>query len=278
MIEHDLKSLTELGKSSNYDKVYNPQRLVVIERAPKRTVLGIEPTALPFYGFDLWTHYEVSWLNANGKPMVGVVEISYDCASLFMIESKSLKLYFNSFNFTRFAEAELLRQRIVADLQQVLQAEVRVLLTSLDATNLSLKSGFEAQNLDLQDITCEVYQVHPDFLQISAEVVSERLSSDLLKSNCLVTHQPDWGSILIDYTGPKICHQGLLRYLVSFRDHDEFHEQCIERIFIDILTRCKPQHLTVYARYTRRGGLDINPYRSTEKPEGLPLKIRLLRQ
>jgi len=277
-IDQDLKSKTELGKSTHYDKVYNPQRLVVIARADKRKMLGIDPRNLPFYGFDLWTHYEVSWLNIKGKPMVGVLEFSYDCASSLMIESKSLKLYFNSFNFTRFADPEGLRQRVEEDLQAVLQTDVTVRLMSLADANLDLQSGFSAQSLDELDIECEIYQVNPDFLQVSEPVVHERLCSDLLKSNCLVTQQPDWGSILIEYRGPKICHHGLLRYLVSFRDHDEFHEQCIERIFNDILKRCQPHQLSVYGRYTRRGGVDINPYRSTEKNTANLLNIRLIRQ
>ncbi len=270
---------SELGIKSDYDAHYNPARLFPIPRALKRTEIGIEPTHLPFYGWDLWNHYEVSWLNEKGKPMVGMAEIQYDCRSPMIIESKSLKLYFNSFNNTPFkcsAEVESTAQR---DLTHCVGAAVSVSIHGLDRLPDSiLHASFSGESLDALDVDGFVYTVEPDFLTVSEPLVEETLYSDLLKSNCLVTYQPDWGSVQITYTGPKIDREGLLKYIVSFRNHNEFHEQCIERIFVDIMKRCKPQALTVYGRYTRRGGLDINPYRTTTPQAPLPEHRRLVRQ
>lgn len=270
---------SELGQKTSYDAHYNPERLFAIPRAGKRDEIGIDPNKLPFYGFDCWNHYEVSWLNAKGKPMVAVAEIIYDCASPYLIESKSLKLYFNSFNNSRFKSAEELQQIIERDLAKRLEGEVSVRILSLqDARLCRIQPAFSGESIDDLDVSCSVYIVEPSYLKTGKQIVEESLCSDLLKSNCLVTNQPDWGSVLISYKGPEIEREGLLQYLISFRNHNEFHEQCIERIFMDILNRCGPEKLTVYGRYTRRGGLDINPYRSTEKvlPEGL--NYRLVRQ
>ncbi|MBI5448037.1 MAG: NADPH-dependent 7-cyano-7-deazaguanine reductase QueF [Gammaproteobacteria bacterium] len=270
---------SELGQSSNYDSHYNPERLFAIPRAPKRQEIGIDPKHLPFYGFDCWNHYEVSWLNEKGKPCVGVAEIIYDCATPYLVESKSLKLYFNSFNNTKFKNSEAIRQTITHDVAERLKGDVQVRIRSLEEKELSLiQSAPAGECIDTLDVACSVYLVEPDYLSIEKDRMEEILYSNLLKSNCLVTNQPDWGSVQIAYTGPKINREGLLKYLVSFRNHNEFHEQCIERIFVDIMNRCKPEKLTVYGRYTRRGGLDINPYRSTEKVEPKGLNHRLIRQ
>lgn len=268
---------SELGKKSDYESSYNPNRLYPIPRAAKRQEIGIKPDCLPFYGFDCWNHYEVSWLNDKGKPMVGIAEIIYDCRSPKLIESKSLKLYFNSFNNTKISSIEALESIVKHDLEQRIEAEVKVHIVTLEQAKGFNIQAFAGESIDALDVECSVYLVDPVFLTVENDVVSETLCSDLLKSNCLVTNQPDWGSIQITYTGKKINREGLLKYLVSFRNHNEFHEQCIERIFVDIMDCCKPASLTVYGRYTRRGGLDINPYRSTEQT-AFTDNLRLIRQ
>lgn len=270
---------SELGKKTDYDTTYNPGRLFPIPRAGKRAEMGINPAQLPFYGFDIWNHYEVSWLNSKGKPVVAIAQIVYDAETHNIIESKSLKLYFNSLNQMKIESIDQLENLIMQDLSDCVGGPVHVTLQTFNNTKLIHDlSQFEGECLDELDIECSVYHVEPKFLVASNEIVSETLYSDLLKSNCLVTNQPDWGSVQIAYTGNKIHHEGLLKYLISFRMHNEFHEQCIERIFVDIMTYCAPQKLTVYGRYTRRGGLDINPYRSTEKVLFQDKNLRLVRQ
>jgi 7-cyano-7-deazaguanine reductase len=270
---------SELGRSSEYDSHYNPDRLFIIPRDVKRQEIGIDPTELPFYGFDCWNHYEVSWLNEQGKPIVALAEIIYDCATPYLIESKSLKLYFNSFNNTRFKNSEEVKLAVERDLAKRLEGEVQVRILSLKEKEYALIQAIpQGECLDDLDVTCTVYLVEPEYLSVEDKQVEEVLYSDLLKSNCLVTNQPDWGSVHIAYTGKQINREGLLKYLVSFRNHNEFHEQCIERIFVDIMQHCKPEKLTVYGRYTRRGGLDINPYRSTERVQSQGLNQRLIRQ
>jgi len=268
---------SELGKKSDYISTYNPACLFPIPRAAKRQEIGIQPDKLPFYGFDCWNHYEVSWLNDKGKPMVAIAEIIYDCSSPKLIESKSLKLYFNSFNNTKISNVDALESIIKKDLEQRIEAAVNVRIITLDKAHTFNIQTLAGESIDALDVECSVYLVEPEFLSVEQDEVSEILYSDLLKSNCLVTNQPDWGSVQITYTGKKINREGLLKYLVSFRNHNEFHEQCIERIFVDIMTHCKPDSLTVYGRYTRRGGLDINPWRSTERANFIP-NLRLIRQ
>jgi 7-cyano-7-deazaguanine reductase len=270
---------SELGIKSDYDAYYNPKRLFPIPRIGKRAEIGLDPNHLPFYGCDVWNHYEVSWLNDKGKPMVGVAQIQYDCRSPMIIESKSLKLYFNSFNNTPFksrAEVEATAER---DLTDCVGAPVSISIHRLDyPPDHTVHASFSGESIDGLDVDGFVYTVAPHFLTVSETHVDETLHSDLLKSNCLVTYQPDWGSVQITYSGPKIDREGLLKYIVSFRNHNEFHEQCIERIFMDITHRCKPESLTVYGRYTRRGGLDINPYRTTNPNAPHPDQRRLVRQ
>ncbi|STY30852.1 GTP cyclohydrolase [Legionella wadsworthii] len=211
--------------------------------------------------------------------MVAIAELLYDCSSPNIIESKSLKLYFNSFNNTRINNVETLKDTITKDLQERVGAEVVVKIYPLDAANQhAVQPSLDGESLDHLDIECSEYLVDPSTLTASDELVEESLFSNLLKSNCLVTNQPDWGSVQIIYKGKKINREGLLKYIISYRNHNEFHEQCIERIFIDIMNYCKPEKLTVYGRYTRRGGLDINPYRSTEKTSFAGKNLRLVRQ
>jgi 7-cyano-7-deazaguanine reductase len=220
-------------------------------------------TLLPFHGIDIWNHYEVSWLNTKGKPIVATAQIIYDCTSPHLIESKSMKLYFNSFNNTSFPDMTAIQQIMVRDLTARVGAPVTVNLFPLHASPLATTHS-TSTSLDDLDIACSIYHLNPDFLFTEDEMVEETISSNLLKSNCLVTQQPDWGSVQITYKGKKINHIGLLQYIVSFREHYEFGEHCVERMFMDIMQRCKPKVLTIYGRYTRRGGLDINVYRTTE--------------
>lgn len=272
---------SELGRKTEYDQSYNPDRLYPIPRADKRKEIGIDSDRLPFSGFDCWNHYEVSWLNEKGKPIVATAEIYYDCTSPLIVESKSLKLYFNSFNQSKFKSINEVENIIKKDLEEAIDSEVTVVIKQIgkSQSNLSiLHEKFDGECIDDIDVECTKYTVHADYLSTSNEQVQEILYSDLLKSNCLVTNQPDWGSVQIIYKGNKINREGLLRYLVSFRNHNEFHEQCIERIFIDIMRYCKPDELTIYGRYTRRGGLDINPYRSTKNASFKDMNYRLLRQ
>ena len=271
-------SQSELGKPAGYSAFYDPKLLFPLLRQNKREELGIGET-LPFTGCDLWTHYEVSWLNGKGKPIVAIAEITYPCESPYIVESKSMKLYFNSFNQTKFKDISNIQATISRDLSHAVGMPVQVTLTDLlCASNQLLHAQMEGMCLDQLDVACTTYSVDPKLLTTQSQIVTETLCSNLLKSNCLITNQPDWGSVQIRYTGPQIDHAGLLQYLVSFRQHNEFHEQCIERIFVDIMTHCHPQDLMVYGRYTRRGGFDINVLR-TKQPVSLGVNnTRLVRQ
>lgn len=252
-----------LGQSTPYCKTYDPSILFPIPRQEKRDELGFDLATLPFQGMDVWTAFEVSWLNAKGKPQVAWAEFSFPAESPNLVESKSFKLYLNSFNGSRFANAEAVISLWKQDLSQASGGEVEVALYGVEEVP-NLVGALPGECLDGLDIEVNDYQVNPNSLGVlDGEAVSETLNSHLLKSNCLVTGQPDWGSVVIEYQGQPIEREGLLRYLISFREHNEFHEQCVERIFTDIMRFCQPESLTVYARYVRRGGLDINPYRST---------------
>lgn len=267
-----------LGKKSDYESSYNPKKLFAIARASKRQEINIDPESLPFYGEDTWNHYEVSWLNPKGKPMVAIAQISYNADSPSIIESKSMKLYFNTFNQSVFQDMAALRQTITDDITHAINYPVKVALFDLDNIEFQETKTLRGICLDHLDIDCQDFVVNPGLLKTNTNMVSETLYSNLLKSNCLVTFQPDWGSVQIIYHGPQIIHESLLQYLVSFRNHNEFHEQCIERIFIDIMQKCQPSMLTVYGKYTRRGGVDINPIRSTEKDYLKYCMTRLIRQ
>ncbi|MBK5207062.1 MAG: NADPH-dependent 7-cyano-7-deazaguanine reductase QueF [Polaromonas sp.] len=275
---------SQLGKASSYADQYDAALLFPIPRAGNRLELGISG-APPFLGADLWTAFELSWLNPRGKPQVALAHFTVPCETPNIVESKSLKLYLNSFNQTRFAEAAEVQARLRADISeaawrgapQASQVGVKLLLPEMfDREPVHELDGL---SLDRLDVECSRYTPAPDLLTAAfgEQPVSEVLTSNLLKSNCPVTGQPDWGSVQISYSGPQIDQEGLLQYLVSFRKHNEFHEQCVERIFMDLWTRCKPAKLSVYARYTRRGGLDINPFRASY-PQGLPANIRTARQ
>lgn len=268
MLLHESES--ELGKKSEYESNYNPSKLFAIPRKIKRDELGIQG-ALPFVGYDIWNHYEVSWLNEKGKPQVGVAEISYSCDSKYIIESKSMKLYFNTLNNSKFKDIDYVQQLIENDISLKIDAKAIVKISPLNALKIDTFNILKGKNIDSLDVTIDDYTVNSNHLVTNEHHVEEEVCSDLLKSNCLITNQPDWGSIKIAYTGKQINHEGLLKYIISFRNHNEFHEQCVERIFLDIQRKCSPQKLMVQARYTRRGGLDINPVRSSYpiRPENI---------
>ena len=267
-----------LGKASAYADHYDASLLFAMPRAPKREELGIKTTP-PFFGADLWTAFELSWLNLRGKPQVALAHITVPCESPSIVESKSFKLYLNSFNNTRFADARDVRERIRADVGAAVGAGIGIKTLGPELFDREPVHEMDGLNLDRLDIECMHFTPAPEllFAEFDEPPVTETLTSNLLKSNCLVTGQPDWGSVQISYSGAQINQEGLLQYLVSFRNHHEFHEQCVERIFMDVWSRCKPIKLSVYARYTRRGGLDINPFR-TSYPQALPPNVRTARQ
>ncbi|MCX8956857.1 NADPH-dependent 7-cyano-7-deazaguanine reductase QueF [Erwinia psidii] len=275
--QQTLSGLT-LGKPTEYHDIYQPSLLQAVPRSMNREPLGLFPQRLPFHGADIWTLYELSWLNAKGVPQVAVGEVTLDANSINLIESKSFKLYLNSFNQTRFADWDEVRHTLEQDLSHCAQGEVSVALFRLQEVEGQPIGHFSGECIDEQDIEIDSYEFSTTHLSqaTQSEVVEEQLVSHLLKSNCLITNQPDWGSVQISYRGPRIRHEALLRYLISFRHHNEFHEQCVERIFNDILRFCQPEKLSVYARYTRRGGLDINPWRSNGT--FIPARSRLVRQ
>ena len=276
---------SQLGRSSAYVDKYDASLLFPIARSIQRTAMGIDERALPFFGADLWTAFELSWLNARGKPQVAVAHFTVPCETPNIIESKSFKLYLNSFNSSVFADIDAVRERLKADIAEAAwrgserSGGVGVKLLTPEQFDREQVHELDGLDLDRLDIECTHYQPAPELLRSDTTLpeISETLVSRLLKSNCLVTGQPDWGSVQIRYSGPPIDQAGLLAYIVSFRNHNEFHEPCAERMFRDILARCKPHKLSVYARYTRRGGLDINPFR-TSSPQALPVNVRTARQ
>jgi 7-cyano-7-deazaguanine reductase len=262
-LDHDTVTLSPLGKDTSYVTQYQRDLLFPIPRKVKRDEIQV-PDVLPFKGVDVWNAYEISWLNSKGKPVVAIGELVLPCTSPNIVESKSIKLYLNSFTNTQFASVDVVRNTIQHDLSEYAGAPVQVKIILMNEFSQTEIKHFTGTCIDQLDVHCDTYLVDPGFLKTEENHVSEVVYSDLLKSNCLVTGQPDWGSVQIQYTGKKIHHEGLLKYIVSFRNHNEFHEQCVERIFMDIMRVCKPEKLTVHACYTRRGGLDINPFRSTE--------------
>lgn len=267
---------TQLGQETRYSDEYDPLLLCPIPRAKARQ--QTEQGALAFMGTDIWTAFEISWLNPDGLPQVAIGEFFFPCTSESIIESKSFKLYLNSVIQTRYESMQVLHNVLVKDLSAASGSHIEIVLYEL-----SEYAGFnpilepDGICVDQQSVVIDTYQ--PDAFLLTAdrdEVMTETLYSHLLKTNCPVTDQPDWASVYITYHGPKICREGLLKYIVSYRMHQDFHEQCVEQIFNDLMAFCQPSELSVYARYMRRGGLDINPYRSTtfERPQS----IRQVRQ
>lgn len=262
---NDLLNAAPLGKKSSYIDQYSSKLLFPIPRLSKRSEIGIdESKQLPFLGQDLWTGYEISWLNSNGKPQIAVADFIFSCQSPNIIESKSFKLYLNSFNNSKFNSSFEVLQLMTDDLSDACGMPVLVhFVNEVDSINNGI-GQFDGVCLDHLDVICNEYIVKPELIRAdSTQIINETIYTNLLKSNCLVTGQPDWGSLYIEYSGSKLDHESLLQYIVSFRNHNEFHEQCVERIFMDLMQFAKPTKLSVYARYTRRGGLDINPFRST---------------
>jgi len=268
--EKALDKLT-LGKATQYCSEYNPKLLQAVPRSLNRDDLVLKSDNLPFTGEDVWYGYELSWLNAKGKPVVAVAEFRFSCTSPNIVESKSFKLYLNSFNQSKFANKEAVVARLINDLSATAGTAASVKLFDVESCPALAITPTTASIMciDNEDISIDNYQFSAQLLSNAqqvddtTEVVEEKLVSHLLKSNCLITNQPDWASIFIDYKGKPINHAALLKYLISFRQHNEFHEQCVERIFCDLNKYCQLERLTVFARYTRRGGLDINPFRST---------------
>ena len=275
--DNSLKSL-KLGQKTEYASQYDRTLLQPVPRALNRDGLGITQNQPFTIGADIWTAYEISWLNEKGLPQVAIADIYLDYQSQNLIESKSFKLYLNSFNQNKFADFTAIQKTMQRDLSECAQGDVKVRLNPVAVYDSQKIDHLQGDCIDEQDIEITSYEFNADWLKdcVSNEIVEEKLVSHLLKSNCLITNQPDWGTLHIHYIGKKIDHEKLLRYVVSFRQHNEFHEQCVERIFCDLMHYAKPEKLTVYARYTRRGGLDINPFRSNF--ENLPENLRLARQ
>ena len=273
-----------LGKTVGYADQYDASLLYPLPRAAQRAEIGISGQPV-FLGADVWTAYELSWLNLRGKPQVAMGRFIVPCETTHLVESKSLKLYLNSFNNTPFASIEEVKKTMQQDLSAAvwhggaIQSAVGVQLLTPEQFGAEKIQEMYGVNLDRLDMDCTHYQPAPELLSAAQDEqpVTETLISHLLKSNCLVTGQPDWGSVSISYSGAQIDQAGLLQYIVSFRNHNEFHEHCVERIYMDIMTRCKPTKLSVQARYTRRGGVDINPWRSSH-PQAMPQQIRTARQ
>jgi len=268
-----------LGKPTKYCSQYNPLLLQAVPRTLNRDGLGIQSNNLPFKGEDVWYGYELSWLNTEGKPIVAVAEFRFDCKSPNIVESKSFKLYLNSFNQSKFASWDEVQQKLSKDLSNTSGCQAEITLCKVDDCAALAIAPITATCIDDIDVSINNYDLNSSLLGIAKskqEIKNKTLVSHLLKSNCLITNQPDWASVYITYTGSEIDEKALLSYLISFRQHNEFHEQCVERIFTDIMKICCPSQLTIFARYTRRGGLDINPFRTTENTKAP--NLRTLRQ
>ena len=275
---HPAAEHSPLGKSSEYISTYTPSLLFPIPRAAKWAELGLSAETLPYKGVDFWNCFELSWLLPSGKPVVAIGEFSIPADSPNIIESKSFKLYLNSLNQTAFADTQSLEATLRTDLSSAAGKPVSVRIRSLADIEAEGVMALPGVCIDGLDINVSSYEhPRPQLLRCDdSRVVEESVHSHLLKSNCPVTSQPDWGSVVVEYRGAALDHASLLEYIVSFRQHSDFHEQCVERIFLDLQRLLKPEKLTVYARYVRRGGLDINPYRSTENTQFL--NVRLARQ
>ncbi|WGL17457.1 NADPH-dependent 7-cyano-7-deazaguanine reductase QueF [Microbulbifer bruguierae] len=254
-----------LGQETRYESSYNPKLLHPIPRSVSRAQLGLERKALPFTGADEWWAFELSWLNPKGLPQVAVARFRFAATTPSMIESKSFKLYLNSFNQTVLASADAVRDLLEKDLSAAAGSDVAVTLFDVESEALDVVRP-QGICLDRLDIETRQYQPDATLLQLQRggdALVDETLYSHLLRSNCPVTGQPDWATVSIHYRGPALNRESLLAYIVSFREHQDFHEHCVERIYCDLQALADFDSLTVCARYTRRGGLDINPLRTS---------------
>jgi len=274
----DLLKDTPLGRQSEYIDTYTPALLYPVPRWDAREGLELEMDGLPFHGVDVWHAYELSWLDARGKPVVMMAEFRVPCNSRCIIESKSFKLYLNSFANSRFDGVRQVAQLLEKDLSDCAQGPVEVALSSLeDAAKAPWIDTRGGELIDRLELDINQYDYDPALLAVEQGAERhEQLVSHLLRSRCPVTGQPDWATLIVRYTGAPISPASLLRYIVSLRNHEGFHEQIIERVFVDVMARCQPRQLTVYGRFTRRGGLDINPFRSNF--EELPVSLRTVRQ
>jgi len=267
---------TPLGEPTDYPAEYSPQVLFAVPRTEARKALDLG-AELPFHGEDVWNAWELTWLELSGKPHVATAVITVPADSLNIVESKSLKLYLNSFAMSRYASKEEVAAIVATDLSDLTGSAVAVDITSASESSSDRIVDLPGDCIDDLDVQIEASDIDADTLNtVGKESVDEELHSHLLRSNCPVTHQPDMGSVLVRYRGSAIDRESLLRYIVSFRQHHDFHEACVERMFLDIKARCSPEKLTVYARYNRRGGLDINPFRSDF--ETIADNLRLWRQ
>lgn len=262
-----------LGRKTAYPTRYAPEVLYAIARSDNRRALGIDERKLPFHGEDLWTAYDLSWLLPSGKPQAAIATLRVPAASPALVESKSLKLYLDSLAMTRFEDEGAVASLIAADLSNACGAPVDVTLSPPTRSG-GERSDFPGICIDDVTVNCDRWQVDPSLLAVAGDdTVSETLHSHLLRSLCPVTGQPDIGSVLIRYDGPRMDHVALLRYLVSYRSHSDFHENCVERMFLDLKQHCGPVRLSIYARYNRRGGLDINPFRSDTEDKAANLRL-----
>ncbi len=274
-------SNTQLGKATAYIDTYSPDLLLGIPRTIARKEIGLTTEDTPFHGYDFWNCYELSWLNFLGKPCAALLSFIVPFDSELISESKSVKLYLNSFNNTRMINKDQVLNTITTDLSNVVKSPVKAEIKEINNLSGSKILSFSGLCIDDLEIEINEYKVNANLLKLEGQnkIVEECLYSNLLKSNCLITNQPDWATIQIKYTGQKINHESLLKYIVSFRNHNEFHEQCVERVFCDIMRICKPIELEVFAKYTRRGGIDISPYRTNKIIEDTEVyKYRDVRQ
>ena len=263
----------DLGKPTEYVDVYTPSLLKGIARASMRAALGLEGAQLPFTGVDVWNGYELSWLNRKGRPEVAALRVTIPAQSSHIPESKAFKLYLNAFSNSQFVSRQDVENTIESDLKLAVRAPVIVEVLPLDQLEAPA-NHFTGESLDVLDVPVEVYEPDPELLQTSGgAALRETVFTHLLRTLCPVTGQPDWGSLWIQYAGPEIDRAALLRYVVSYRNHRGFHEEAVERMYLDIMARCEPTTLTLHARYLRRGGLDINPFRSTKETQAPSLRL-----
>ena len=264
-----------LGEATEYPQEYAPGVLCPVSRSTAREALGIG-AVLPFHGKDLWNAWELTWLDSRGQPVIAIATFSFDASSPNIVESKSLKLYLGSLAMTQMTSQAELVQTLTSDLEQISGGAVDVAIHHGDDSEAVTICNLPGDCADELPMSHWAGQVDKDLLRANGEVVSETIHSNLLRSLCPVTSQPDIGSVMVRYLGPRIDPVSFLEYVVSFRQHQDFHEACVERMFLDIKSQCRPEELTVYARYNRRGGIDINPFRSDiDDP---PKNLRLWRQ
>ncbi|MGI9260547.1 MAG: NADPH-dependent 7-cyano-7-deazaguanine reductase QueF [Woeseiaceae bacterium] len=254
-------STNPLGQSAEYPQEYAPEVLFAIPRTESRATLGIDAD-LPFQGSDIWNAWDFTWLDNRGQPVAGTASFSIDADSPNIVESKSLKLYLGSFAMTRYEDGVDIVKALYDDLTKLTGLPVSVAIDSNFDENVRVIEQLPGQNIDKQPMTRWSDEVDPELLRAADETVTETLHTNLLRSLCPVTGQPDIGSLMIHYRGPRIDRSSLIDYIVSFRQHEDFHETCVERMFLDIKEHCGPDELTVYACYNRRGGIDINPFRT----------------